>query len=149
MLNTIRLLLLIVGSALAQLKVPEHFFAAPDGPFACHAIEATPADSAASLLEFIDGEVNARETLAAFDTAGVPLYMTVQMTESTPSMAVSHNVLVRFKMLGEYLRIETPFRNGKPIDELGRITATESLNADEMTESYRLAVWLWDHRCNR
>jgi len=148
-LNAIRLLVLaIAGSWHVQMKVPEHFLDVPDGPFACHAIEATAADSAASLVEFIDGELNPREAMVAFDSAGAPLYMTVQMTERTPLLEVSHNVLVRFKVLGEYLRIEKPFRNGKVVNEAARITLDEALLPDEMTRSQQLAEWLWDHGCN-
>ena len=148
-MDTIYLLLALgLGVFVRGEKVPEHFFDAPSGPFACHALEATPADSAASIFEFIDGEVNARETLAAFDSAGTPLYMTVQMTESTPPMDVSHNVLVRFRALGEYLRIEKPFKDGKLVEEFARMT-NHPLTAGEMAKSEQLAVWLWDHRCNR
>lgn len=141
--------IVIAGSAQAQVKLPDHLFDPPDRIFACHAIDAGPADSAASILEFIDGESTARETLVAFDSVGVPLYMTVQMTESAPSVAVSHNVLVRFAVVGEYLRIEKPFKDGRAIDEAARITLTEELNPDDMKKSRQLAVWIWDHRCNR
>ena len=141
--------LVIAASAEAQMKLPANFFDPPGLVFACHALDATPADSAASILEFIDGEVSARETLAAFDSVGVPLYMTVQMTESIPPTAVSHNVLVRFDVIGEYLRIEKPIKDGKIIDEAARITLSEELSPDEMKKSRQLAVWLWDNRCNR
>ena len=149
-LNTIRSLLwtAVIPLFQLQMKVPDHFFDAPVGPIACRTLEITAADSAASVLEFIDGEVNARETLAAFDSAGVPLYMTVQMTESTPPVEVSHNVVVRFRGMGEYLRIEKPFKDGKFVEDGARIM-NAPLTADEMTRSEQLAVWLWDHRCNR
>jgi hypothetical protein len=75
--------------------------------------------------------------------------MTVQMTEFLPPVSVSHNVLVRFRVIGEYLRIEKPFKDGKVIDEAARITSNEGLTSDEMTKSEQLAVWLWNHRCNR
>ena len=150
-MNTIQILL---GAGLMQLlqspmKVPEHFFDAPVGPIMCRPVDITAADSAASVLEFVDGEVSARETLVAFDSSGVPLYMTVQMTEFLPPVSVSHNVLVRFRVIGEYLRIEKPFKDGKVIDEAARITSNEGLTSDEMTKSEQLAVWLWNHRCNR
>jgi hypothetical protein len=149
-LNTIYLLLAIGFGAFvdAESKVPEHFFDAPVGPFACREIKTSPADSAASILEFIDGEANARETLVAYDSAGLPLYMTVQMTESSPSIDVSHNVVVRFKALGEYLRIEKPFKDGKFVEEAARFT-DDPLTANEMMKSEQFAVWLWNHRCNR
>jgi hypothetical protein len=127
----------------SPMKVPEHFFDAPVGPIMCRPVDITAADSAASVLEFVDGEVSARETLVAFDSSGVPLYMTVQMTEFLPPVSVSHNVI------GEYLRIEKPFKDGKVIDEAARITSNEGLTSDEMTKSEQLAVWLWNHRCNR
>ena len=150
-MRTIRLVIpmVIAGSAQAQVKLPDHFFDPPDRVFACHAIDAGPADSAASILEFIDGDLKARETLVAFDSVGVPLYMTVQMTESAPTVAVSDNVLVRFSVVGEYLRIEKPFKDGKVMDEAARITVTRGLSSEEMKKSQQLAVWLWDHRCNR
>jgi hypothetical protein len=141
--------MVIAGSAQAQVKLPDHFFDPPDRVFAWHAIDAGPADSAASILEFIDGDLKARETLVAFDSVGVPLYMTVQMTESAPTVAVSDNVLVRFSVVGEYLRIEKPFKDGKVMDEAARITVTRGLSSEEMKKSQQLAVWLWDHRCNR
>ena len=150
-MHNLRLLLpvLTAASASAAIELPEHFFDAPDQVFACHALEPGAADSAASILEFIDGEVNARETLVAFDSVGVPVYMTVHMTESVPPVAVSHNVLVRFALGGEYLRIEKPIRDGKIVDEAARITLSEELSPDEMKKSQQLAVWLWDHRCNK
>jgi hypothetical protein len=77
------------------------------------------------------------------------VHMTVHMTESAPPVAVSHNVLVRFAIRGEYLRIEKPIREGKIVDEAARITLSEELSPDEMKKSQQLAVWLWDHRCNK
>ena len=148
-MNSVRLLVLVTMAGSAhQLKVPEHLLDMTDGPFACHAIEATAADSASSLVEFIDGEVNTREAMVAFDSSGVPLYMTVQMSELTPSLEISHNVLVRFNVRGEYLRIEKPLEDGKVVNEVARIALNEALAPDEMTRSKQFAVWLWDHGCS-
>lgn len=147
--NTIRLLLWpgVVGVLQLSSTVPDTFFDTPSGLFACHQLDVTAADSAASVFEFVDGESRPRETRAAFDSSGAPLYMTVQSVESKPAVSIGHNVAVRFASGGIYLRIEKPIRNGEIIHTALQVTAEEELSADEMKKSRILALWLWAHRC--
>jgi hypothetical protein len=130
-------------------ELPDRFFDAPQGPIACRPIAVTPADSAAALLEFIDGESRPRETLAAYDSAGTPLYMTVHVTEPPSTNSVSHSVAVRFSAGGYYLRVERPVRSGSVIAEAAHITDQVELSAAEFAKSKELAIWLWDHRCTK
>jgi hypothetical protein len=128
--------------------LPEHFFDVPQGPLACRPIAITSADSAASLLEFIDGDARPRETLAAYDSAGIPLYMTVHLTDQSSTSAVSHNVAVRFSLGGVYVRVERAVKDGAVIAEGARMTEAD-LTTTEFQQSKELASWLWNHRCTR
>src|SRR5215217_1232006 len=92
----------VLSIGVLQLGTPQDFFAVPTGPVVCHAVAITAADSADTMFEFAYGETDAWETLAAFDSIGGPLYMTVQRTNLGPTASVSHNVAVRFSLGGEY-----------------------------------------------
>lgn len=128
---------------------PEVLFELPVGPLVCREIDVTPADSARSIFEFADGVVNARETLAAFDSAGGPLYMTIQLTEFQEAISISHNVAVRFSMGGQYLRIARTVRDGKVVDDSTAVVSNGDLTPEDVARSRKLAEWLWSRRCAR
>jgi hypothetical protein len=130
---------------------PDTLFVTPTGPIACRPVTVTPADSADVMLEFIDGmpDVRTRQTLIAFQTAGTPLYMTVNQTELQPAKFETHNIAVRFGVLGEYLHVERPMRNGQVVRDSAGVFSTTILTTAEMAKSKELAMWFWEHRCNR
>jgi hypothetical protein len=143
---------LFVGAALIgmlQADLPRGFFDAPAGPIACRQIEITAADSAAYVYEFLDGEKTPRETLTAFDSAGTPLHMTVNLTEYRDTVATAHNVAVRFTFGGFDLQVDRSVRNGVQVDESARVVSESELSESEVKSARQLAVWYWDHRCRK
>ena len=136
---------LSIGSL--EVTVPKGFFDAPVGPIVCRPVATTVADSTDTMFEFAYGETDPWETLAAFDSAGGALYMTVQRTVAEPGASISHNVAVRFTLGGQYLRVERAVKDSKVVADVAPIVSRVELTSDEIAKSKRLAEWLWSHRC--
>ena len=131
-----------------EVSIPPGFFDVPDGPLVCRPLPTTVADSADTMLEFAYGENDPWETLAAFDSAGLPLYMTVQRTVLQPASSISHNVAVRFSLGGQYLRIERAVKDGNVVKGSAPIVSQNELTSEEIAKSRQLAEWFWSHRCS-
>jgi hypothetical protein len=131
-----------------EVSVPQGFFDVPDGPLVCRPLTATVADSAHTMFEFAYGESDPWETLAAFDSAGLPLYMTVQRTVLQPTSSISHNVAVRFSLGGQYLRVERAVKDWDIVNGSAPIVSQDELTSEEIAKSRQLAEWFWAHRCS-
>jgi hypothetical protein len=129
-------------------SVPQGFFDTPDGPLVCRPLAATVADSADAMFEFAYGENDPWESLAAFDSAGLPLYMTVQRTVLQPTSSISHNVAVRFTLGGQYLRVERAVKDGNIVKGSAPVVTEDELTSEEIAKSRQLAEWFWSHRCS-
>ena len=141
------LLAAALSIAFLEVTVPRGFFDAPVGPIVCRPVATTVADSADTMFEFAYGKSDPWETLAAFDSAGAALYMTVQRTNFGTTASISHNVAVRFTLGGQYLRVERVAKDGKVVGDVAPLVSRIELTSDEISESKRLADWLWSHRC--
>ena len=130
-----------------QVSTPQDFFDVPVGPLVCRQLQATVADSADTMFEFAYGETDPWESLAAFDSAGSALYMTVQRTVAAPTTSISHNVAVRFSLGGQYVRVERALKDGNIVEGSAPILSRAELTADEIAKSKQLAEWFWSHRC--
>ena len=131
-----------------EVSVPQGFFDVPDGPIVCRPLAATVADSAHTMFEFAYGENDPWETLAAFDSAGIPLYMTIQRTILQPTTSISHNVAVRFSLGGHYVRVERAVKDGNIVKGSAPVLGESELTSEEIAKSRQLAEWFWSHRCS-
>ena len=139
--------LAMAGILNLQQGAPDALFEIPVGSVVCRQLDISVADSADSIFEFADGEITARESLAAFDSTGGPLYMTVQLTELQPQISISHNVAVRFSVGGQYIRIERQMNDRKVVENSAPVVTDTDLKPIEVARSRKFAEWLWEHRC--
>lgn len=140
------------------------------GPMACRSFPVTPADSAAIVLDIADDGPGqrGRESVAAYDSLGTPLYILVTASEGTPAaLTRMHIVAMRFMPVSSGARI-TVASDGTIVADTtagardaepgsvplprsgGGLPPGAKLLADsETVQVRRLAGWFWDHRCGR
>jgi hypothetical protein len=123
----------------------------------CRSIAPSPADSAAFVFEFADGQMasGSRLLIVAYDSSGAPVYASIRVV-GLPDSAIARAQLLaaRFKgtRLGTRMRVI-----GGQIDSSEVATAADSaadmprgakvLSKEELAQAYELSVWLWNHRC--
>jgi hypothetical protein len=123
----------------------------------CRSIAPSPADSAAFVFEFADGQMasGSRLLIVAYDSSGAPVYASIRVV-GLPDSAIARAQLLaaRFKgtRLGTRMRVI-----GGQIDSSEIATAADSaadmprgakvLSKEELARAYELSVWLWNHRC--
>lgn len=126
------------------------------GSVLCRAIPASPADSAHVLIHFEDSVASfpERERVVAFDSLGLPLYLTLRAVASPREGAgVVHAFMIRFHPFsggarsslaaeGEPVSKENPQSAGKPADWI-------DLSPQEVERARKLAVYTWDRRCGK
>lgn len=124
----------------------------------CHPIPVTPADSAAVLLRFLDGrdELEPRETMIAYDSAGAPLYITVFAGEVTSSgQKRIHAIAARLGAgaFGDRSTLGDTTGGGemglveRRNSALGPVPGSTPLTESEIARARFLAARLWDLSC--
>lgn len=139
--------------ATAQTVTPGSFFV-PQATILCRQIVVTPSDSADVMFDFTDGRdsLGQRSALAAFDSAGRPLYM-ILFLDSTNRTGRPEIFAVRFYPVEKGGRIPTPKSGGIQPSNVPRRDSLENKGAggdmtrSEIQEARRLAEWYWAHRC--
>jgi hypothetical protein len=116
-----------------------------------------PADSAAFVFEYVDGNGSdgQRTTFAAFDSAGHPLYMMVSPpVQNSRAERQTFAIVVRFfpKSMGERVVVPSaPTSQGPLVGAADSATRgkpfSESLTDAEIAHAKALAEWFWIHRC--
>lgn len=134
----------------AQAADALDMLAPPTTVMMCRSHPPAPEDSAAVVLEFVDGaeQPHGRKSLVAYDSLGGPLHATIIASHpSTNGGFTITGIGVRFAgdVRGGWrmAAILTPGA-GSPTRE-----KSVSLTDAEVARARELAVWFWDHRCGR
>lgn len=139
-----------VAPARAQAADTLDVLAPPRPVMMCQSLPPTPEDSAAVVLQFLDGVERPlpRKSLVAFDSAGTPLYATIIAAQSTPDGGHTvHGVGVRF--FGADRGGTRVIASRGPRDSVATRADSVSLTDAEVARARELAVWLWNRRCGR
>ena len=136
--------------ARAQTADTLDLLALPRPVMMCQSLPPTPEDSAAVVLQFLDGveRPDPRKSLVAFDSAGTPLYATFIAAQSTTDGARTvHGIGVRF--FGADRSGTRVIASRGPRDSVATRADSVSLTDAEVARARELAVWFWNHRCGR
>jgi hypothetical protein len=122
-------------------------FAVPTGKLLCQP-HGLPRSAPPGLLgyQFEDGRLTANERVmqAAYDSTGHPVFLVVLAPErAADGTSAAHALSVSFPANAP----SSGFRVLHP--EQRNDTTTEPLSAPLVAHARSLAVWLWNHRCNR
>lgn len=156
------LLLVLLWSALAgaQTKSGSDPLSLPGAVIMCRAMPVTPADSASFVYQFMDprGGFDQRMSIAAFDSAGKPLYMVISDPGSdSTTERLMDKLAVRFSPFtaGERVILSVPRESlalegdssstsgKKPDPDIRKIVFTDL----ELARARTLAEWFWTRRC--
>src|SRR5258706_4071985 len=153
------LFLVSTSVATAQSESIFGLLSPPVGPLLCHSLRATPADSARFIVRFVDGTdlVAGRQTIVAYDSTGTPLYMAIRANDSVAPTTKIHAISVRFvpERRGLWVVVEEGpdgriLRRGKT-GELTHVPpqGPDLLTEGEISHARDLALWFWNHRCDK
>lgn len=138
------------GAARAQAADTLDVLAPPRPVMMCRSLPPTPEDSAAVVLQFLDGveRPHPRKSLVAFDSAGTPLYATIIAAQSTADGGHTvHGIGVRF--FGADRGGTRVIASRGPRDSVATRADSVSLTDAEVARARDLAVWFWNRRCGR
>lgn len=146
------------GIAHAQSKIEFDPLGLPGSVLLCRSMPVTPRDSAAFVFQYLDGSGSeaTRNSFAAFDSVGKPLYMMLSAEGAGSRGELQRKmVVVRFfaqKSTGGILVIPDPLSpEGRPVvpgDSTARPKVPQQpLTDEDVVHAKALAEWYWTHRC--
>ena len=129
----------------------------PGRVYACRAPQPTAKDSAAFVLRIVDNAdfVSGRQTVAAYDSAGTPLYIAIRAPDTLSANPRLHVIAIRFRpqprgvwtvIEGDSTgRLTHHARNGQPVHTPP--SGADLVTPDEISRAAEFADWAWRHRC--
>jgi len=161
-LRVLPLLLGITTLCSAQEPKLDLSLAIPVGALLCKVAPLSSADSVlrlATVLHVVDGRplIDERDLLAGFDSAGAPVYLTILPTQ-TPDQNNAELFPLVFRFGGGSVigyRVHPNPANSSVVDSAAMPDSAklsrqlELLPESSRIGAWKLATWLWDHRCGK